>query len=160
MINGFSKFYCAPGNRLGWIIVPKDKLKEAEIVAQNFFISAPTLSQYGALKAFDYPYLAVVKEEFKKRRDYLYKELSQIFEVDAAPQGAFYIWVNVSQYTNDSFKFAQELLAELHVATTPGIDFGKNNTEQYLRFAYTRDISHMSEGVKRLKKYLHKRKEL
>jgi len=154
VINGFSKFYCMPGNRLGWIIVPKNKLKEAEMVAQNFFISAPTLSQYGALKAFDYPYLAQIKEEFKKRRDYLYDELSQIFEVDAAPQGAFYLWVNVSKYTNDSFEFASELLQELHVATTPGVDFGVNKTEQYLRFAYTRDIDHMREGIERLKKYL------
>jgi aspartate/methionine/tyrosine aminotransferase len=154
VINGFSKFYCMPGNRLGWIIVPKEKLREAEIVAQNFFISAPTLSQYGALKAFDYPYLAEVKEEFKKRRDYLYGELSQIFEIDAAAEGAFYLWANVSKYTDDSFAFAKELLETLHVASTPGIDFGNNKTEQYLRFAYTRDISHMSEGVARLKKYL------
>jgi len=154
VINGFSKFYCVPGNRLGWIIVPKDKIRKAEIIAQNLFISAPTLSQYGALKAFDYPYLNEVKEEFKKRRDYLCKELSDIFEIDAAPDGAFYIWANVSKYTDDSFEFAQELLKELHVATTPGVDFGTNKTEQYLRFAYTRDIEHMREGVERLKKYL------
>jgi len=154
VINGFSKYYCVPGNRLGWIIVPKNKVRKAEIIAQNLFISAPTLSQYGALKAFDKEHLSFVTKEFKKRRDYLYDELSKIFEVDAAPQGAFYLWVNVSKYTNDSFEFAQELLRELHVATTPGVDFGANKTEQYLRFAYTRDIAHMREGVERLKKYL------
>jgi aspartate/methionine/tyrosine aminotransferase len=154
VINGFSKFYCVPGNRLGWIIVPKKKLREAEMIAQNFFISAPTLSQYGALEAFDYPYLAKTKDEFKKRRDYLYSELSKIFEIDASPQGAFYLWVNVSKYTKNSYEFAHELLEKLHVATTPGVDFGVNKTEQYLRFAYTRDIAHMKEGIKRLKKYL------
>ena len=86
--------------------------------------------------------------------DYLYGELSQIFEIDAAPDGAFYLWANVSKYTDDSFAFAKELLETLHVASTPGIDFGNNKTEQYLRFAYTHDIAHMSEGVRRLKKYL------
>ena len=154
VINGFSKFYCMPGSRLGWIIVPKNKIKEAEMIAQNLFISAPTLSQYGALKAFDKEYLDEVKEEFKKRRDYLYAELSQMFEIDAKPEGAFYIWADVSKYTNDSFKFAEELLKEIHVATTPGIDFGLNGTKKYLRFAYTREKGHMSEGVERLKKYL------
>ena len=154
VINGFSKYYCMPGLRLGWIIVPKSLVREAEIVAQNIFISAPTLSQYAALEAFDYEYLESITKEFKERRDYLYKELSEIFEIDAKPDGAFYLWANVSKYSNDSFAFAKELLENIHIATTPGKDFGANNTNQYLRFAYTRDIKHMKEGIERLKKYL------
>ncbi len=158
IINGFSKYYCMPGMRLGWIIVPKNLTREAEKIAQNIFISAPTLSQYAALEAFDKDYLNDIKNTFKKRRDYLYNELSLIFDIDAKPDGAFYLWANVSKFTDDSFKFAEELLENIHVATTPGVDFGSNKTEQYLRFAYTRDISHMSEGVERLKKYLYNRK--
>lgn len=158
IINGFSKYYCMPGMRLGWIIVPKNLTREAEKIAQNIFISAPTLSQYAALEAFDKDYLYDIKNTFKKRRDYLYNELSLIFDIDAKPDGAFYLWANVSKFTDDSFKFAEELLENIHVATTPGVDFGSNKTEQYLRFAYTRDISHMSEGVERLKKYLYNRK--
>lgn len=154
VVNGFSKFYCVPGNRLGWVIVPKHKLKEAEILCQNLFISAPTLSQYGALEAFDDDYQASVKEEFKRRRDFLYHELSQIFEIDAMSQGAFYIWANVSRYSDDSFAFARELLKKLHVASTPGVDFGNNGTSKYIRFAYTRNIEHMREGIERLKRYL------
>lgn len=154
VINGFSKYYCVPGNRLGWIIVPKDKIQKAEKIAQNLFICAPTLSQYGALKAFDTKHLKSTKEEFKKRRDYLFNELSQIFEIDAKPEGAFYIWANVSKYTDDSFEFARELLENIHIATTPGVDFGTNKTQKYLRFAYTREIPHMKEGIERLKKYL------
>ncbi len=154
VVNGFSKYYCVPGNRLGWIIVPEHKLKQAEILSQNLFISAPTLSQYGALAAFDDEYQAAVKEEFKKRRDYLYGELSQIFEIDAAPQGAFYLWANISKYSDDSFAFAKELLENIHIAATPGVDFGKNGTNKYIRFAYTRNIEHLSEGVRRIKKYL------
>lgn len=155
VINGFSKFYCMPGNRLGWIIVPKNKLREAEMISQNLFISAPTMSQYGALKAFDCDYLDEVKKEFKKRRDYLYDELKEIFEVDVKPEGAFYIWADVSKYTDDSFVFAKELLEKLHVATTPGVDFGVNKTAKYLRFAYTREIEHMKLGIKRIKRYLN-----
>lgn len=154
VINGFSKYYCMPGLRLGWIIVPKHLSREAEIIAQNIFISAPTLSQYGALKAFDYEYLKQIKKEFKRRRDYLYKELNKIFKVDAKPDGAFYLWADVSKYTDDSFSFAKELLENIHIATTPGIDFGNNRTNKYLRFAYTRDIKHMKKGIERLKKYL------
>lgn len=158
VINGFSKYYCMPGQRLGWIIVPKEQVRHAEIVAQNLFISAPTLSQYGALEAFDASYLAEIKAEFKARRDFLYAELSELFEIDAKPEGAFYIWANISKYSDDSFAFAKELLENIHVATTPGIDFGSNGTSHYLRFAYTRNIEHMREGVQRLKHYLKDRK--
>jgi aspartate/methionine/tyrosine aminotransferase len=154
VINGFSKYYCMPGNRLGWIIVPKHLVKEAEKISQNLFISAPTISQYGALNAFDEEYLSKVKEEFKRRRDFLFNELSQIFEIDAKPEGAFYMWANVSKYSDDSFSFAKELLQKIHVASTPGVDFGLNDTHKYIRFAYTREIEHMAEGIKRLKKYL------
>lgn len=158
VINGFSKYYCMPGQRLGWVIVPKEQVRHAEIVAQNLFISAPTLSQYGALEAFDEAYLLDIKAEFKARRDFLYAELSELFEIDAKPEGAFYIWANISKYSSDSFVFAKELLENIHVATTPGIDFGSNGTSHYLRFAYTRNIEHMQEGVKRLKNYLKTKK--
>lgn len=158
VINGFSKYYCMPGQRLGWVIVPKEKIRHAEMVAQNLFISAPTLSQYGALEAFDEAYLTNIKAEFQRRRDYLYGELSQLFDIDAKPEGAFYIWANVSRYSDDSFSFAKELLENIHIATTPGVDFGTNGTNRYLRFAYTRSIEHMREGVERLKHYLKERK--
>ena len=156
VINGFSKYYCMPGNRLGWVIVPKHLVKEAEKIAQNLFISAPTLSQYGALEAFDDDYLAGVKKEFKARRDYLYKQLSKIFTIDSPSEGAFYLWVNISKYSDDSFSFAKELLNKIHVATTPGVDFGSNGTHKYIRFAYTRDIEHMKKGIDRIKNYLNK----
>lgn len=157
VINGFSKYYCMPGLRLGWMIVPKHLSREAEIIAQNIFISAPTLSQYAALEAFDYEYLESIKSIFKERRDFLFNELNEMFTVDAKPDGAFYLWADVSKYTNDSFAFAKELLENIHIATTPGVDFGSNQTNKYLRFAYTRDIEHMKEGIERLKEYLKSR---
>ncbi len=154
VINGFSKYYCMPGLRLGWLIVPKKHLRSAEIVAQNLFISAPTLSQYGAIEAFDKEYLKSTRSEFKKRRDYLYGELSKLFNIEAKPDGAFYLWADISKYSDNSFEFSKRLLKDKHVACAPGIDFGKNKTSKFVRFAYTRDIEHMSEGVERLKSYL------
>ena len=154
VINGFSKYFCMPGLRLGWIIVPEDKVREAEIIAQNIFISAPTLSQYAALEAFDDVHLAQVKQQFQARRDFLYNALKDIFTIEFKPQGAFYLWADVSKYTNDSDEFAKQMLHEIQVATTPGIDFGQNGTKHYLRFAYTRNIEHLQEGVNRIKQWL------
>ncbi|MFZ7231014.1 pyridoxal phosphate-dependent aminotransferase [Avibacterium avium] len=158
VINGFSKYFCMPGMRLGWIIVPEEKAREAEIVAQNIFISAPTLSQYGALAAFDYDYLDEIKGIFQERRDFLYNELKALFKIEFKPQGAFYLWADVSDYTQDSYEFAKKMLAEIQVAATPGIDFGENGTKHYLRFAYTREIAHLREGIERMKKWLAEQK--
>ncbi len=154
VINGFSKYFCMPGLRIGWMVLPEHLIKPAEAIAQNLYLSAPTLSQYAALEAFDYDYLASVRAEYKRRRDFLYGELENIFKIDAKPDGAFYLWCDISKYSEDAVAFSYELLHKLHVAVTPGIDFGENETESKLRFAYTRDIKHMKEGVRRLKEYL------
>ncbi len=157
VINGFSKYFCMPGLRIGWMIVPERLIRPAEIIAQNLFISAPTLSQYAALEAFDYDYLGQVRETFRQRRDYLYEALNPLLPVDAKPDGAFYLWCDVSAYTGDSTAFSRELLEAIHIAVTPGIDFGRHGTATKLRFAYTRKIEHMAEGVARLENYLKER---
>jgi len=157
VINGFSKYFCMPGIRLGWMILPEKWVRPAEIIAQNLYISAPTLSQYAALRAFDYPHLTKTREVFRARRDYLYEALSPYFKIDARPDGAFYLWCDVSEYTDDAVAFSEELLREIHIAVTPGIDFGTHDTNHYLRFSYTRSITHMREGVERLVSYLARR---
>jgi len=154
VINGFSKYFAMPGFRIGWMILPKHLIKAAEAIAQNLYLSTPTLSQYAAIEAFDYNYLDSLKAQFKKRRDYLYKELKELFTIDAKPDGAFYLWCDISKYSQDAHKFSYELLNKLHIAVTPGEDFGNNNTKTKLRFAYTKDIKHLKEGVERLKSYL------
>ncbi len=158
VINGFSKYFTMPGLRLGWMVLPEHLVRSAEIIAQNLYISAPTLSQYAALEAFDYDYLAQVRETFRERRDFLYEALGELFAIDARPDGAFYLWADVSEYSDDAVVFAEELLRECHVAVTPGVDFGTNGTRHYLRFSYTREIAHMREGVERLEEYLRERK--
>ena len=154
VINGFSKYFCMPGFRLGWIILPEKFIRKAEIILQNVFIAPPTVSQIAALGAFDYEYLKTITQEYKKRRDYLYNELKELFTIDAKPEGAFYIWANIEKYSNNSYEFTKKILEDIHVAITPGVDFGKNNTDKYIRFAYTKDIDHLKEGVERLKSYL------
>ncbi len=155
VINGFSKFFCMPGFRIGWMIVPPELVRPAEIVIQNVFISAPTLSQYSALEAFDYDYLDHVRRTFLERRNVLYEGLKDLFEVDAKPQGAFYIWVNIERYSRDSYDFALKLLKEAKVAVTPGIDFGKNRTNLYIRFAYTRRKEELEQAVDRIRNFLN-----
>jgi aspartate/methionine/tyrosine aminotransferase len=154
VINSFSKYFCMPGFRVGWMILPEELVRKAEIIVQNIFIAANTPAQYAALEAFDYDYLQYVRHTFRQRRDFLYSELKDIFTVDAVPDGAFYIWTDISRYSSDSMKFCQRLLDEKAVALTPGIDFGKNHTEHYIRFAYTQDISKLKTGIKRLKEFL------
>ncbi len=154
VINGFSKYFCLPGARLGWIIVPKDRVRDAEVVAQNLFICAPSLSQYGALAAFDPQHLATVRQTFWQRRDFLYRALAPVFDLAAKPQGAFYLWADVSRYSHDSHAFARRLLAETGVACAPGIDFGRHGTAHHVRFAYTRNIEHMQQGVDRIRAWL------
>jgi aspartate/methionine/tyrosine aminotransferase len=160
VINGFSKYFCMPGLRLGWMILPEDLVRPAEIIAQNLFISAPTLSQYAALEAFDYGYLEEVRTEFRRRRDFLYAELETLFPVTARPEGAFYLWCDVSRHTGDAVAFSEELLEAIHIAATPGIDFGIHETRRHLRFAYTRRIDHLAEGVERLRCYLADRERV
>ena len=121
---------------------------------QNIFIAANTPAQYAAVEAFDMNHLEHVRDTFRERRDFLYNELKEIFTVDAAPDGAFYIWADISKYSRDSMEFCRRLLDEKAVAITPGIDFGSNRTNQYVRLAYTQDISKLKVGVERLREFL------
>jgi aspartate/methionine/tyrosine aminotransferase len=155
VINSFSKYFCMPGFRIGWMILPHELVRRAEIIVQNIFIAANTPAQYAAMEAFDSEYLTSVKNIFKQRRDFLYRELKNILEIDAVPDGAFYIWADIRRYSNDSMKFCRRLLDKKAVALTPGIDFGGNHTKHHVRFAYTQDIKRLKTGIKRLKEFIN-----
>jgi aspartate/methionine/tyrosine aminotransferase len=154
VINGFSKFFCMPGFRVGWMILPEDLIRRAEVVMQNIYICAPTLSQYSALGAFDYDYLSKVKETFKRRRDLLYEGIKDILPVKGKPSGAFYLWADISKYSQDAYEFCLEVLKGAKVALTPGIDFGKNQTNHFVRLAYTRREEELKEAINRLREFL------
>ncbi len=155
VINSFSKYYCMPGIRVGWMILPKELVRQAEILIQNLYIATNTPAQFAVLDAFDYEHLASVRDIFRKRRDFLYSELKQLFEIDSKPGGAFYIWANISKYSDDALGFCNKLLDEQGVAITPGIDFGSKWTG-HVRFSYTRDVAELGEGVRRIRHFLQR----
>ena len=158
VINSFSKFFGMTGWRLGWMVVPEAYLDAVDRLAQNIFLAPPTLSQYAALAAFSKPTLEILearRQEYQKRRDFLLPQLRKLgFDIPVDPQGAFYIYADASRYTSDSYSFVHQLLDSAGVAVTPGIDFGHYRANQHIRFAYTRPVEILSEGVKRMSEFL------
>ncbi|QMU60184.1 MAG: aminotransferase class I/II-fold pyridoxal phosphate-dependent enzyme [Gammaproteobacteria bacterium] len=154
VINSFSKFYGMTGWRVGWIVSPKAYLQDLNKLAQHTFLAAPTPGQYGALAAFDDDTKKILverRDEFKARRDYLYEALTDLgFKMRVKPQGAFYIYADCSEFCEDSYEFACNILRDKHVAFTPGIDFGLEGAKQHVRFAYTTNIENLKIGVARL----------
>ena len=158
VINSFSKYFAMTGWRIGWLVVPEHFINSVEKLAQNIFISTSTHSQYAALAAFSDENLFELekrKQEFKKRRNFLYTQLQKLgFDIAIKPEGAFYIYANCSRFTDDSFKFAKDLLEQEGVAVTPGKDFGNNQPNCYIRFAYTASIAKMSVAIERLERFI------
>jgi aspartate/methionine/tyrosine aminotransferase len=158
VINSFSKFFGMTGWRVGWLVVPDDFVQAAEKLAQNIFISTPTHSQYAALASFSPENLAELERrrvEFQRRRDFLYDNLLKLgFSVACKPQGAFYVYADVSRFTDDSFQFAKDLLEQEGVAVTPGRDFGAFHAEKHIRFAYTASIDRMAAALERLERFI------
>ena len=154
VINSFSKFYGMTGWRVGWIVAPNKYLKELNKLAQHTFLAAPTPGQYAALAAFQDDTQEILierRDKFKQRRDYLVDALESLgFGIRVKPEGAFYIYADSSAFSDDSYEFACRLLAEKHVAFTPGIDFGVTGAKQHVRFAYTTDLENLKIGVERL----------
>jgi aspartate/methionine/tyrosine aminotransferase len=161
VINSFSKYFGMTGWRIGWLIVPDEFIDAAEKLAQNIFIATSTQSQYAALAAFDDQTLLELEHRraiFAERRDFLYQNLLRLgFVISIKPQGAFYIYADCSGISHDSFQFAQDFLEAEAVAVTPGKDFGNNQPDRYLRFAYTTAIDRMAIAMQRLEKFIHQR---
>ncbi|MDR9435440.1 MAG: aminotransferase class I/II-fold pyridoxal phosphate-dependent enzyme, partial [Thiohalophilus sp.] len=158
VINSFSKYFGMTGWRIGWLVAPADQVPALDKLAQNLFLSASTPAQHAALAAFEPQTLAILeqrREAFEQRRNYLLPALRAIgFDIKVEPQGAFYLYADCSRFTDDSFAFARTLLQEVGVAITPGNDFGDNQPERYVRFAYTTSLERLKEGVRRLQKRL------
>ncbi len=154
VINGFSKYFCMPGFRIGWMILPERLMRKAEMAIQNVFIAANTPAQYAALNAFDEEHLTMVRDEYRERRNYLYDSLSDLFHIPQKPLGAFYIWADISKYSLKGTGFVDRLLNESRVAITPGIDFGSNETDRFVRLAFTRPVGELKEGIKRINAFL------
>jgi aspartate/methionine/tyrosine aminotransferase len=158
VISSFSKFFCMTGWRLGWLVAPESLIDPLDRLAQNLFLSAPSLSQVAALSAFSPQVMAILEQRrqaFQERRDFLLPALRDLgFNLPVTPQGAFYLYTDCADISQDSRVLAQRLLDEAGVAVTPGLDFGFNQPETHLRFAYTTGMAQLQEGVERIRGFL------
>lgn len=157
VINSFSKYFQMTGWRLGWMVIPEAYLRDVEKLAQNLVLCPSTPAQHAALAAFAPETIAILEErrsEFRRRRDFLAPALEAIgFRITARPEGAFYLYCDCSALADDSFALARDLLEKTGVAATPGLDFGSNEPEKHIRFAYTTRIDRLAEAVERLRCY-------
>ena len=159
VINSFSKYFSMTGWRVGWMVVPEDHVRLVERIAQNMFICPPHVSQVAALHAME------CREEldanmavYAKNRAMMIDGLPKAgFDRIAPPDGAFYIYADVSHLTNDSRAFAAEILEKAGVAVTPGLDFDPVRGAGTLRFSYARSTADMEEGLRRLTRFMQER---
>ena len=159
VINSFSKYFSMTGWRVGWMVVPEDHVRVVERLAQNMFICAPHASQVAALAAMDceeelQANLAVYAQNRQLMLDGLPKAG---FSKIAPPDGAFYVYADVSDLTQDSRAFAAEILEKAGVAVTPGLDFDPVRGATTLRFSYARSTADIEEGLLRLRRFMENR---
>ncbi len=159
VINSFSKYFSMTGWRVGWMVVPEDHIRTVERLAQNMFICAPHVSQIAALAALDcgdelQANLAVYRENRRLMIEGLPKAG---FTRVAPPDGAFYVYADVGDLTDDSRAFCAELLDRAGVACTPGLDFDAARGARTLRFSYARSTEDIAEGLDRLRRYMEAR---
>ena len=158
VINSFSKYFGMTGWRLGWMVVPEDALEAVNIMAQNFYISPPSIAQYAALGAFQPATLEIMetrRAEFRQRRDYLVPALRELgFSIPHTPAGAFYIYAGIEKLADDSEAFCWDMLERAGVAFTPGTDFGEHLARQHVRFSYTQPMDRLELAIERLGKAL------
>lgn len=153
VVNSFSKYFSMTGWRVGWLIVPLDLVRPIERLAQNFFISVPTLSQHAAIAAFECrAELDGHVKRYRINRDLLMSGLPGAALDRLTPaEGAFYLYADVSHLTNDSRQFCSRMLREAGVATTPGIDFDRARGAGTLRISFAGSTVEMEEAIRRLK---------
>ncbi|WP_104204907.1 aminotransferase class I/II-fold pyridoxal phosphate-dependent enzyme [Billgrantia saliphila] len=158
VVNSFSKYFGMTGWRLGWLLAPEEAVEPLTRLAQNVFLAASTPSQHAALAAFTpacRDILETRRAELGRRRDALLTGLARLgLAPSLPPQGAFYLWLDISRYSRDSQAFCQRLLEEENVAITPGIDFAIHGGEHHVRIAFTTGIARLEEAVSRLERFL------
>jgi len=159
VINSFSKYFSMTGWRVGWMVVPADHVRTIERLAQNMFICPSHASQLVALAAMDCDdELQGNMTVYRKNRELMLQGLPRAgFDKIAPPDGAFYIYADVSDITNDARAFAAEILEHAGVAVTPGLDFDPLRGGTSLRFSYARATADIIEGLKRLQDFMAKR---
>lgn len=154
VLNSFSKYYGMTGWRLGWLVAPPQAVRELEKLAQNLYISASSIAQHAALACFEPESIAIFEQRraaFRERRDYLLPALRALgFRIEVEPEGAFYLYADVSAFTEDAQAFCAHFLETEHVAFTPGLDFGHHRANAHVRLAYTQEVPRLEEAVRRI----------
>ncbi len=160
VVNSFSKYFSMTGWRVGWMVVPSDHVRRVERLAQNMFICAPHASQRLALHAMDCPdELEANKAVYAANRAFMIDGLKAAgLDRFAPPDGAFYVYVDVSEFTDDARAFAAEILDQAGVAVTPGLDFDAARGHRWLRFSYARSTDDIREGLDRLATFMAARR--
>ncbi len=156
VINSFSKYYAMTGWRLGWLVAPAELMRPLERLQQSLAICAPTLSQRAALAAFDAgDELEANRAAYARNRALLLDRLPKVgLDNFAPPDGAFYIYADISRFTDDSIGFCRRMLHEAGVATTPGLDFDPRRGAKTLRLSYAGPEADVREGLARLEAWL------
>jgi len=154
VLNSFSKYYGMTGWGPGWVVAPPQAVRELEKLAQNLYISASSIAQHAALACFEPESIAIFEQRraaFRERRDYLLPALRALgFRIEVEPEGAFYLYADVSAFTEDAQAFCAHFLETEHVAFTPGLDFGHHRANAHVRLAYTQEVPRLEEAVRRI----------
>jgi aspartate/methionine/tyrosine aminotransferase len=157
-VNSFSKYFSMTGWRLGWLVVPHAMVSAVEKLSQNLFICASALAQHAAIACFEPESIAIYEArrlEFKRRRDYIVPALRSLgFGVPVVPDGAFYVYADVTQVNHpaagDSEALTHAMLHDAGVVLVPGEDFGFHAKDRYMRVSYATAYTKLEEAVRRL----------
>jgi aspartate/methionine/tyrosine aminotransferase len=156
VINSFSKYYCMTGWRVGWMVMPEALIRRTEMLQQNLFISAPSLSQVAGHAALgERDYAETQKAHYAANRTLLAEGLAALgFKGTRLADGAFYVFADVSRFTNDSMGFCLDLLEQAGVASAPGVDFDRADGHSFLRFSYAGTGATIERSLERLRRHL------
>jgi aspartate/methionine/tyrosine aminotransferase len=156
VVNSFSKYFSMTGWRVGWLVLPEDLVRPVECLAQNLFISAPHISQIAAEAAFECDAeLQANVARYRRSRAHLLRTLPNAGFARLSPaEGAFYLFADIAERSNDSVAFCARMLAEVGVAVTPGVDFDRARGGRFVRFSYCGPEEEMREAAERLRSWM------
>ncbi|MCF3932645.1 pyridoxal phosphate-dependent aminotransferase [Acuticoccus sp. M5D2P5] len=160
VINSFSKYFGMTGWRLGWCVLPEDMVRIMEPLAQNYYICPSAPAQRAALQCFTPESIAVCearRAEFQRRRAFVLSRLAEIgLPVPVPPDGAFYVYIDISATGLDAMRFCERAVEEAHVTLTPGLDFGHSGADKFVRLSYAASMEDLAEGLDRLKRFINR----
>ncbi len=155
VINGFSKSYAMTGWRLGWVMAPREMLQPLVKIHQFGIMSAPTLSQFAGIEAMRScaDEIAYMRKEYDMRRRFVYSTLVDMGMPCFEPEGAFYIFPNITKYYDDDEEFCERLLNSKKVAVVPGSAFGESG-RGHIRISYSYSMKHLQTALERMQEFL------